>query len=181
MKCPFCSSQRNKVIDSRLNKDGRSIRRRRECIECKRRFTTYERVEEVKLLVVKKDGRREPFDRNKIISGIVKACEKRPVSVDVIEDFVSEIEKESQEKGEREIQSRDIGEKIIKKLYEIDEVAYVRFASVYRSFKDVNQFMQELRELLKDKGDEQKSVKDRGESGKEINANLELFKNKNKE
>ncbi|MBF8303410.1 MAG: transcriptional regulator NrdR, partial [Candidatus Dadabacteria bacterium] len=106
MKCPFCTSLRNRVIDSRLSKDGVAIRRRRECIDCMRRFTTYERVEEVELLVVKKDGRREPFDRNKIITGMLKACEKRPISVKVIEDFVSELERELQERGEREVECR---------------------------------------------------------------------------
>ena len=151
MRCPFCSSLESKVIDSRLAKEETSIRRRRECLECASRYTTYERVEEVELQIVKKDGVREPFDRSKILSGILKACEKRPISIDVIESFVSSLERELQEKGDREVNSRDIGEMVIRKLYEIDEVAYVRFASVYRSFKDVNQFMSELKDLLKDK------------------------------
>jgi len=151
MKCPFCGDLENKVMDSRLTNDGVSIRRRRECIECKRRFTTYERVEEINLLVVKKDGSRESFDKSKIIHGMLKACEKRPIGVDVIEGFISQLEREFQERGEKEIDSTEIGERVIRKLYEVDEVAYVRFASVYRSFKDVNQFMDELKDLLKDK------------------------------
>lgn len=151
MKCPYCSSLESKVIDSRLAKDDTSIRRRRECLDCKNRFTTYERVEQLELMIVKKDGVREPFDRNKITSGMIKACEKRPISVDLIEDFVSNLEREFQERGEREVETTEIGERVISKLYEIDEVAYVRFASVYRSFKDVNQFMSELKDLLKDK------------------------------
>ena len=159
MKCPFCTSLRNRVIDSRLSKDGDSIRRRRECLDCKRRFTTYERVEEISLLVVKKDGRREAFDRNKIIVGMLKACEKRPISVKVIEDFVDGLERELQERGEREVESKEIGERVIQKLYELDEVAYVRFASVYRSFKDINQFMDELKELLKEKEKEEELPK----------------------
>lgn len=151
MKCPYCSIKDSKVVDSRVGKDGTSIRRRRECLECQRRFTTYERVEELNLVVVKKDGRREPFDRTKIIEGLEKACEKRPISVELIENLVNDLERELQERGEREVESKEIGEKLISKLYEIDEVAYVRFASVYRSFKDVNQFMDELTDLLKEK------------------------------
>ncbi len=151
MKCPFCSFLDSKVVDSRNGKDGTSIRRRRECLKCNRRFTTYERIEETNLVIVKKDGRREGFDRSKIIDGLEKACEKRPISVEVIENLVSDLERELQETGEREVNSNVIGEILISKLYEIDEVAYVRFASVYRSFKDVNQFMDELKELLKEK------------------------------
>ncbi|MCK5392320.1 MAG: transcriptional repressor NrdR [Deltaproteobacteria bacterium] len=158
MKCPFCSSLESKVIDSRLAKEETSIRRRRECLDCKNRFTTYERVEEVELLIIKKDGGRETFDRSKILSGMIKACEKRPISMDVIENFVSSLEREFQERGDREVESREIGERVINKLYEIDEVAYVRFASVYRSFKDVNQFMSELKELLRDKEEESKNL-----------------------
>ena len=137
MKCPFCSFLDSKVVDSRNGKDGTSIRRRRECLKCNRRFTTYERIEEINLVIVKKDGRREGFDRSKIIDGLEKACEKRPISVEVIENLVSDLERELQETGEREVNSNVIGEILISKLYEIDEVAYVRFASVYRSFKDV--------------------------------------------
>jgi transcriptional repressor NrdR len=157
MKCPFCSDLENKVMDSRLTNDGLAVRRRRECLECKKRFTTYERVEEVNFLVVKKDGSKEVFDKGKLIHGMLKACEKRPITVDVIEGFISNLEREFQERGEKEITSTEIGEKVIRKLYEVDEVAYVRFASVYRSFKDVNQFMDELKDLLRDKEIDSKS------------------------
>ena len=157
MKCPFCSDLENKVMDSRLTNDGLAVRRRRECLECKKRFTTYERVEEVNFLVVKKDGSKEVFDKGKLIHGMLKACEKRPITVDVIEGFISNLEREFQERGDKEISSTDIGERVIRKLYELDEVAYVRFASVYRSFKDVNQFMDELKDLLRDKEIDSKS------------------------
>jgi len=157
MKCPFCSDLENKVMDSRLTNDGLAVRRRRECLECKKRFTTYERVEEVNFLVVKKDGSKEVFDKGKLIHGMLKACEKRPITVDVIEGFISNLEREFQERGDKEITSTEIGEKVIRKLYEVDEVAYVRFASVYRSFKDVNQFMDELKDLLRDKEIDSKS------------------------
>ncbi|HSG29938.1 MAG TPA: transcriptional regulator NrdR [Thermodesulfobacteriota bacterium] len=153
MKCPFCSDLENKVMDSRLTNDGLAVRRRRECLACNKRFTTYERVEEVNFLVVKKDGSKEVFDKSKLIHGMLKACEKRPISVDTIEGFINNLEREFQERGDKEISSTEIGEKVIRKLYEVDEVAYVRFASVYRSFKDVNQFMDELKDLLKDKDD----------------------------
>jgi len=152
MKCPACSYNETKVIDSRLSGEGNSIRRRRECLKCERRFTTYEYVEQVPLMVVKKDGRRQGFDRNKITSGIVKACEKRPVSFEKIEQTVDEIERTIQKQFDREVNSNDIGEMIMEKLSQIDEVAYVRFASVYRQFRDVNQFMNELKVILdKDK------------------------------
>lgn len=144
-------------MDSRLTNDGLAVRRRRECLECKKRFTTYERVEEVNFLVVKKDGSKEVFDKGKLIHGMLKACEKRPITVDVIEGFISNLEREFQERGDKEISSTEIGEKVIRKLYDVDEVAYVRFASVYRSFKDVNQFMDELKDLLKDKEIDSKS------------------------
>jgi transcriptional repressor NrdR len=157
MKCPFCGDLENKVMDSRLTNDGLAVRRRRECIECKKRFTTYERVEEVNFLVVKKDGSKEVFDKSKLIHGMLKACEKRPITVDAIEGFINNLEREFQERGDKEISSTEIGEKVIRKLYEVDEVAYVRFASVYRSFKDVNQFMDELKDLLKDKDTDSKS------------------------
>lgn len=157
MKCPFCSDLENKVMDSRLTNDGLAVRRRRECLECKKRFTTYERVEEVNFLVVKKDGSKEVFDKGKLIHGMLKACEKRPITVDVIEGFISNLEREFQERGDKEITSTEIGERVIRKLYEVDEVAYVRFASVYRSFKDVNQFMDELKDLLRDKEIDSKS------------------------
>jgi transcriptional repressor NrdR len=145
----------NKVIDSRLSKDGDVIRRRRECLDCGRRFTTYERVEEMLPLVVKKDGRREPFDRNKILTGIKKACEKRPISITVMEKMVDSIEASFTDVGEREVKSTDIGEKVMENLHRLDEVAYVRFASVYRSFRDINEFMSELKDLL-DKRDKAK-------------------------
>jgi transcriptional repressor NrdR len=149
MKCPYCAEIDNKVIDSRLSKDGRTIRRRRECILCRRRFTTYEKLEEVLPMVVKKDGRREPFHREKIIEGMKKACQKRPVSIDKIEEFVDSLESSFQELGKKEIESKEIGERVINNLKEWDEVAYVRFASVYRQFKDISEFMAELETILR--------------------------------
>lgn len=149
MKCPYCTRINNKVIDSRLSKDSRMIRRRRECLDCGRRFTTYERLEEVLPMIVKKDGRREPFDREKIISGIRKACQKRPVGSAQIEEFVDGVEQYLQELGRKEVPSSEIGEKVINRLREWDEVAYVRFASVYRQFKDINEFMTELEDILR--------------------------------
>ena len=153
MKCPYCGIIDNKVIDSRLSKDGRMIRRRRECLKCERRFTTYEKLEEVLPMVVKKDGRREPFNRDKITTGIRIACQKRPISMTMIEEFADFLELYFQELGRKEIRSEDIGEKVINKLKEWDEVAYVRFASVYRQFRDVNEFMSELEEIIKSKKD----------------------------
>jgi transcriptional repressor NrdR len=141
----------NKVVDSRMGKEGDSIRRRRECLSCEGRFTTYERVEEVLPSVIKKDGRREPFDRMKILSGLRKACQKRPVSEESLEKTVSDIEKVLQEKGLKEIPSKLIGEEVMDRLHSLDEVAYVRFASVYRSFKDINEFMTELKDILNEK------------------------------
>src|SRR5512146_464129 len=151
MRCPYCTSLDNKVVDSRIGKEGDSIRRRRECLKCEGRFTTYERVEEVLPSVIKKDGRREPYDRMKILNGIKKACEKRPISVDAIEKTVSDIEKSVQDKGLKEIPSTVIGEEVMEHLHQLDEVAYVRFASVYRSFKDINEFMSELKDILGNK------------------------------
>jgi len=148
VKCPYCGKDKDKVIDSRVSGKGKSIRRRRECLKCKRRFTTYEHVEEIPLMVIKKDGRREPFDRNKIIAGVIKACEKRPISIDKLEDMADKIEQHLQKNFEKEVKTKDIGELVMKKLAELDEIAYVRFASVYRQFKDINQFMKELRQLL---------------------------------
>jgi transcriptional repressor NrdR len=148
MKCPFCRELDNKVIDSRLSREGDMIRRRRECLECQRRFTTYERVEEILPFVVKKNGSREPFDRNKIMAGLKKACEKRPISIEVMEEVAGGIERHFQELGEKEIPSTDIGERVMRALYQLDDVAYVRFASVYRQFKDISQFIEEVRELL---------------------------------
>lgn len=152
MKCPFCSYLEDKVIDSRLSQDGSTTRRRRECLKCEKRFTTYERVEETLPLVVKKDGSREPFDRTKILSGIMKACEKRPVSVEKMEKAVEGLEKKFLESGERETSSAEIGEAVMEELKKLDEVAYVRFASVYRDFRDINEFMTELKDLLEFKG-----------------------------
>ncbi|MGH7853708.1 MAG: transcriptional regulator NrdR [Candidatus Binatia bacterium] len=151
MKCPFCHETENRVIDSRLSKDSNMIRRRRECERCSRRFTTYERVEEMMPLVVKKDGRRETYDRTKIINGLKRACEKRPVSINTIETITDRIERALQERGEKEIQSSVIGETLMRELHDTDPVAYVRFASVYRSFKDISEFMVELEELLKER------------------------------
>ena len=151
MNCPFCSHVEDKVVDSRTSKDGAAIRRRRECLKCGKRFTTYERVEDILPMVVKKDGRREPFDRGKILSGLKKACEKRPVSVERLEEIVGEIEASLQDRTEKEIPSSEVGEAIMRKLHDLDPVAYVRFASVYREFKDVNQFMDELKGFLTDK------------------------------
>jgi len=148
MKCPFCAEIDNKVIDSRLSKDGNVIRRRRECIICSRRFTTYEHIEEIPVMIVKKDGRREVFSREKVRSGLQKACQKRDISINIIDEFLDELERDLREAGEKEISSNKIGEKIMAKLHEIDDVAYVRFASVYREFKDVNDFVSELKKLL---------------------------------
>jgi transcriptional repressor NrdR len=148
MKCPFCGEINNKVIDSRLSKDGGAIRRRRECLDCTRRFTTYEHIEEIPVMIVKKDGRREVFSREKVRSGLQRACEKRDISMNVIEEFLDELERDLREIGEKEIPSHTIGEKVMVKLNEMDAVAYVRFASVYREFKDVNDFVSELKSLL---------------------------------
>lgn len=147
MKCPFCDELEDKVVDSRMAKEGEVIRRRRECLGCKRRYTTYERVEEILPMVVKKDGRRESFDRTKILAGLKKACEKRPISTATIEEVTDRIEKRIQEMGETEIESRVVGEELMKELHQLDQVAYVRFASVYREFKDIDQFMDELKTL----------------------------------
>ena len=149
MKCPFCSFEESKVIDSRPTDEGERIRRRRECMSCAKRFTTYEIIESVPIVVVKKDGKsREVFDRDKLFNGMMRACEKRPVSVDVIERAIDEIEAEIQNSLDREVTSVRIGELVMDKLKDIDEVAYVRFASVYRQFKDINTFMSELKKLL---------------------------------
>lgn len=148
MKCPFCNHNEDRVIDSRETSEGAAIRRRRECSACNKRFTTYEYVEKTPLMVIKKDNRREPFIREKILSGIRSACQKRPISTEKIEKVVSEIEAEIQKKFDQEVESRFIGELVMEKLARIDDVAYVRFASVYRQFKDINQFMRELRDIL---------------------------------
>ena len=151
MKCPFCAELENKVIDSRLSNQGAVIRRRRECLGCQRRFTTYERVEEILPMVVKKDGRREAFDRQKVIEGLKLACQKRPVSAEHLEDVADGIERRLQEMGEKEVPSSVIGEAVMRELGKLDEVAYVRFASVYRSFKDLGEFMSELKELISER------------------------------
>ena len=146
MRCPFCGHEEDKVVDSREEVDY--IRRRRECLKCDRRYTTYERLESIPLMVVKKDGRREPFDRRKILTGLTKACEKRPVSVERLEELAHEIERALQNKFEKEVQSKEIGTEAMKKLHAIDDVAYVRFASVYHQFKDLNEFMEEVSDLI---------------------------------
>lgn len=151
MKCPFCNNLESKVVDSRLSSDGNITRRRRECERCNKRFTSYERVEAELPMVIKKDSRREAFDRLKILHGIQKACEKRPVGMATIEGIVNQIELWAQDTGKPELESRQIGERVMEALHKLDEIAYVRFASVYRSFKDINEFMDELKEVLKEK------------------------------
>lgn len=149
MKCPYCGWQEDKVVDSRSSQEGDATRRRRECLKCQRRFTTYEYIEQTPLMVIKKDGRRVVFDKKKILTGIMKACEKRPVGMDKIETMVDEIERYLQKNYEKEVKSAEIGRLVMEKLRVMDEVAYVRFASVYREFKDLSQFMKELKQLLK--------------------------------
>lgn len=151
MRCPFCGHAEDRVIDSRPSEEGAAIRRRRECLSCNARFTTYEKVENLPLLVIKKDGTRQPFDREKLISGILKSCEKRPVSTAQVEQLVNTIEAQSQNTLKREVSSREIGEMVMEGLKQIDEVAYVRFASVYRQFRDVHSFLEELNEMLNKK------------------------------
>jgi transcriptional repressor NrdR len=149
MKCPFCAHIEDRVVDSRESREGDVIRRRRECLKCERRFTSYERIDEIPYMVVKKDGRREPFDREKILSGVMKACEKRPIPTAKIEALVNSVEKYVQESRERERSTEKIGEVIMRRLKELDKVAYVRFASVYLEFKDVSEFMSELKSLVR--------------------------------
>jgi transcriptional repressor NrdR len=151
MKCPSCSNLENKVIDSRLNKEGNSTRRRRECLSCGERFTTYERIEKTLPFLIKQDGRREEFDREKVLAGVKKACQKRPISIQEMEALVDRVEQYCQERGEKEMSAVVVGEKVVQELYQLDDVAYVRFASVYRSFRDVNEFMVELKDMLKHK------------------------------
>lgn len=151
MKCPFCAHVESKVVDSRPSDEGTSIRRRRECLECHKRFTTYETMESLPLVVIKKDGSRQAFDRSKLLNGMIRACEKRPVPFDVLNEISLEIEQSLQNKMEREIPSGEIGELVMSKLKAVDDVAYVRFASVYRQFKDISTFMTELSKLLEDK------------------------------
>ena len=151
MKCPFCGHLESKVVDSRPAEEGASIRRRRECLACHKRFTTYETVESLPLMVIKKDGNRQTFDKTKLLNGMIRACEKRPVSYDTLEMIADEIEQELQNSLERETNTERIGELVMERLKKVDEVAYVRFASVYRQFKDINTFMSELNKLLEDK------------------------------
>lgn len=148
MRCPFCSHTQARVVDSRASKEGDAIRRRRECLNCGRRFTTYERIEEVAQMVIKKDGRRENFDRWKLKSGILKAVEKRPISLDQVDAMIDEIERELFNTSDHEVTTKAVGESVMNKLRQLDEVAYVRFASVYRQFKDLNEFMAELKDML---------------------------------
>jgi transcriptional repressor NrdR len=154
MKCPFCGHLEDKVVDSRTARDGISIRRRRECLECKKRFTSYEKIEDVQPMVVKKDGRRERFDSDKIQRGVRKACEKRPISTTQIDDIVAEVERTVQELAEKEVSSQIVGKIVMERLAGLDGVAYVRFASVYRDFRDVNEFLEEIRGLLHPMGRE---------------------------
>ena len=152
MKCPYCGHLEDKVVDSREGEDGETVRRRRECLQCTRRFTTYERSEKLPLMVVKKDGRREPFDRQKLLAGLRKACEKRPVSMEQLDRFIDDLERDLVSAYEKEAASAAIGELVMERLHGLDEVAYVRFASVYRQFKDINQFMGELKGILDQRG-----------------------------
>ena len=156
MRCLHCGYKEDKVVDSRATQEGSAIRRRRECLKCGKRFTTYEYIEEVSLMAIKKDGRREPFDRKKILSGVMKACEKRPISIEKMEEIVIQIERAIQKKSDREVSSTRIGELVMEKLKCLDDVAYVRFASVYRQFKDVGQFMEELKGILSKEGQHRK-------------------------
>jgi transcriptional repressor NrdR len=151
MKCPFCGELDNKVIDSRVGKDGMVIRRRRECIDCSRRFTTYEHIEEIPIMIVKKDGRREVFSRDKVRAGMQRACQKLDISMNALEEFIYELERDLRETGEKEIPSRVVGEKVMARLHTLNDIAYVRFASVYREFKDVNDFLSELKGLLSER------------------------------
>jgi transcriptional repressor NrdR len=156
MRCLHCGYKEDKVVDSRATQQGSAIRRRRECLKCGKRFTTYEYIEEVSLMAIKKDGRREPFDRKKILSGVMKACEKRPISIEKMEEIVIQVERAIQKKSDREVSSTRIGELVMEKLKVLDDVAYVRFASVYRQFKDVGQFMEELKGILSKEGQHRK-------------------------
>jgi len=151
MRCPFCTKINNKVIDSRLSKDGHQIRRRRECANCSRRFTTYESVEDIPIMIIKKDGCRQLYIREKLRNGMLRACEKREVSINAMDEFIDELERDLKESEKKEISSREIGERVMTKLQKLDDVAYVRFASVYREFKDINDFFSELKGLLSDK------------------------------
>jgi transcriptional repressor NrdR len=151
MKCPFCGHLEDRVVDSRESREGDSIRRRRECLKCERRFTSYERIDEIPYMVVKKDGRRERFDRQKLIAGLLKACEKRPVRVNALEAVADRVEAALQERPDKEISTTEIGQHVMAELRQLDKVAYVRFASVYRHFRDIGEFMTELEDLIKSK------------------------------
>ena len=166
MKCPFCDEPDTKVIDSRPTEEGKAIRRRRECPKCGKRFTTYEKVEEVLFMVVKRDGRRESFDRNKILNGIVRACEKRPVTLAQMEAIVDDVERGLNNMMEKEVSTQFIGEVVMDRLKDLDEVAYVRFASVYRQFKDVSTFVAEIEKLLGTNGSDKKKIKKLAEAEK---------------
>jgi transcriptional repressor NrdR len=159
MKCPFCGFENDKVVDSRESKEGESIRRRRECLKCEKRFTTYERIDEIPYMVVKKDGRREKFERQKVLAGLLRACEKRPISMGKMEQIVNEVEQFVIDSPERERTASELGEQIMNHLKHIDKVAYIRFASVYRDFKDVGEFHSELESLLNIKDDKSKPAK----------------------
>lgn len=159
MKCPFCGFLEDKVVDSRESKEGDSIRRRRECLECGRRFTSYERIDEIPYMVVKKDGKRAAFERNKILAGLLRACEKRPISAAQLESIVDEVEKAVQDSPDRELSTNDIGKIIMKRLKALDKVSYVRFASVYLEFEDVSEFMTELKYLVRSRGEKTKKAK----------------------
>lgn len=162
MRCTVCGYREDKVVDSRTIQEGRAIRRRRECLKCGKRFTTYEYIEEPSLMVIKRDGRRQPFDRQKLLQGVLKACEKRPISMDKIEEIVTAVERVIQKKSEREVPSTRLGELIMERLKVLDDIAYVRFASVYRQFKDVEQFMSELKQIFrKEKGGQRRAKKRR--------------------
>ena len=156
MKCPFCGFENDKVVDSRESKEGESIRRRRECLKCEKRFTTYERIDEIPYMVVKKDGRREKFERQKVLSGLLRACEKRPISMGKMEQIVNDVEQFVVDSPERERTASEIGELIMDRLKQIDQVAYIRFASVYRDFQDVSEFHSELERLINSGGEKQK-------------------------
>ena len=149
MKCPYCNNLEDKVIDSRISRDGETIRRRRECLACQKRFTTHEKIEDTLPSIIKKDNRREPYDRKKILDGMKKACQKRPISIETLEETADRIEQALMERGIKEIESSQIGEKIMQELHGLDDVAYVRFASVYRSFTDITDFMEEVKDVLK--------------------------------
>jgi len=165
MRCPFCHHRGNRVVDSRTSRDGGSIRRRRVCGVCKRRFTTFERVEQALPMVVKKDNRREPYDRSKIIAGLKRACEKRPVSMETIEQIADRVEAAMLERGEPEVPSSFLGSTVMEELHRTDQVAYVRFASVYRSFKDIDEFMRELEELIRRREVGPEAARPRGKKG----------------